>query len=115
MKRRIIIALAVAAAAVVGWNHVVYDATGDRPATCEVHGIRMGTHLVPMRYGMKAVTKLSVARRHSFPHSDEPYESGFCAESHESYAMVLICPQCTVARHSWWTTNTTMSVNLPPE
>jgi hypothetical protein len=78
-----------------------YDFTIGQSPTCEVHHVEMSPKLVKLEFGLTAPTDMSRARRKSFPHADEPYDTGYCLPFGETQGSVFVCPRCTKARTTW--------------
>lgn len=82
----------------------VLDLTARQSATCEVHQVSMATRRVGMTFGMKAdpwFLSFWAARRASFPHADEVYDTNGCIPLREKYARIYVCSACTDARTNW--------------
>ncbi len=82
----------------------IQDYTVARSSICEVHGLPMKEKLVPQTFGMRRgewINELRFARRDTFPHAGEVYDTYACQPSYERYARIYVCPECTTARTKW--------------
>lgn len=80
------------------------DLTVGQSSVCEVHRVDMTPKQVVETFGMRPSTPIDVARPHSFPHADEPYDTRACMKSYD-YSRVYVCSECTRARTDWLKTN----------
>ncbi len=67
--------------------------------TCEVHGRKMLSVLVPVAYGLRVFDpKFEAVREARFPHAESSYDGGcVVVDGSPCRATVLMCPECVAA------------------
>ena len=82
------------------------DLTADNFSVCEIHGGEMVPKSVGLGFRMKRRrSEKDRARPTTFPHADEPYDTGWCIPPRELFAKVFVCAACTEVKNSWLAKN----------
>ena len=80
------------------------DGLAGHSSTCEVHGIEMDTHTVPIEWGLTVIEleqPYDQIRATLFPNSKRNYLGVSDLSDGTSYALVYVCPECEIAEREW--------------